>query len=57
MKSKLKMIQEGASQVEILEASVEAASQIIESLPVDPHDMEVHFWCDHEDEEDEDEED
>ncbi len=29
-----------------LKEEIEAAFEIIESLPVDPHDMEVHYWCD-----------
>lgn len=36
----------GKSREEILEAALDAAFEIIEELPVDPHDMDVHFWCD-----------
>lgn len=42
-----------APRVEIQEAEIDALWEIVESLPVDPHDMEVHFWCDHEDYNDE----
>jgi hypothetical protein len=28
-----------------LKAEIAAAAEIIDSLPVDPHDMDVHFWC------------
>lgn len=43
--NKKQMQKSGASELEILEAEIEAAFEIIEVLPVDPHDMEVHFWC------------
>jgi hypothetical protein len=29
-----------------MEAEVHALWEIVESLPVDTHDMGVHFWCD-----------
>ena len=43
--------------VEALEAEVEACFEIIETLPVGAHDMDVHFWCNRDrgcEEEDED---
>ena len=51
------MEQSGASEVEILRAEIDAAFEIIDTLPVDPHDMEVHFWCTRNCIEDEDEDD
>jgi hypothetical protein len=39
------MKQEGATEVEILREEVKACDDIIDSLPVGPHDMGVHFWC------------
>lgn len=44
--NKKQMIAAGKSELEILEAELEAAFEIIEQLPVDMHDMGVHFWCD-----------
>lgn len=43
----------GLPEIEILRAENEALWEIAESLPVDGHDMDVHFWCRHEDDEDE----
>ena len=43
--NKVQMEKQGYSKEQILEAELEAAFEIIESLPVDAHDMEVHFWC------------
>jgi hypothetical protein len=50
--NKKQMIAAGASEVKILEAELEAAFSIIEELPVDTHDMEVHFWCNHDEDDD-----
>lgn len=43
--NKKQMQESGVSELEILEAELEAAFEIIEDLPVDAHDMDVHFWC------------
>jgi hypothetical protein len=34
------------ARIKYLEAETDAYNEITESLPVDAHDMEVHFWCD-----------
>ena len=46
--NKKQMEESGASELEILKAELEACAEIIDDLPVDPHDMDVHFWCEHE---------
>ena len=46
MMTKKEMEKTGKSEIEILKAEIEAAFEIIDTLPVDAHDMDVHFWCD-----------
>lgn len=45
--NKKEMFESGAGPYEILQAELDAALTIIETLPVDAHDMDVHFWCSH----------
>ncbi len=42
------LIEKDASLTEVqrLQFEIDAAFEIIEDLPVDAHDMGVHFWCD-----------
>jgi hypothetical protein len=46
MLNKIKMQLAGEDELTIAKAELDAAYLIIDDLPVDPHDMDEHFWCD-----------